>query len=327
MTVALDRRQLGASDLHVSAVGLGGNTFGPPRLDEAQTARVIDAAIDLGVNFVDTALVYSGGASEEFLGACLEGRRDAMLIATKCHFFGAEDSTDVSVWLRDQLETSLRRLRTDHIDLYQLHFPTDLPTEAIIETLDTAVRTGKVRAIGVCNFASWRLAEWVLTAQAGGWAFPVTVQNYHNVLSRSADAEVVPACKRFGTSLLPYHPLAGGFLTGKYRRDEPPPVGSRGEAGSGIIRTVATETNWQRLAELDRYAAEHGHTLGELAIAWLLHNEVVGSVIAGVSNPEQLEANVRGATWHLAKSEIDEINDIVAGDERFLSPEVPPSLG
>jgi aryl-alcohol dehydrogenase-like predicted oxidoreductase len=319
----MEMRRLGQSDLVVSEVGLGGNTFGPPRLDPEQTDAVIAAALDLGVTLVDTAIVYGKGESERYLARALGARRDEMTIATKCHLMNLGDEKPADR-IRRQAEESLAKLQTDRIDLYQLHFPLDgVPAEEVLTALDDLVREGKVRAIGACNYASWRLVEAALVARSLGTASFVTVQDYYHLLARTVEAEVVPACAAYGLRILPYHPLGGGFLTGKYRRGEPPPAGTRGAAGSGIVDAMSTDASWERLTALERFAAERGRTVGELAIAWLLANPLVGSVIAGVSNGEQLAANVGAASWRLTPEDKAEA-DLLATGGAVPTPEQPP---
>lgn len=318
------RRRLGHSGLEVSVVGLGGNTFGPPRLDEAATRRVIDVAIDLGVNLIDTANVYGQGHSEEFIGRALGHHRDNVIIATKFNLRGPGEGT-VRDRIVNQADRSLRQLRTDHIDLYQLHLPEPaIPAEQILEPLSELVSEGKVRAIGVCNYASWRLAEAAHLARANKWPEFATVQNYLHLLARESESEVFPYCEAYGCSILPYHPLAGGFLTGKYQAGQAPPPGTRGAAGSPIIKTMRTAANYARLKGLELFCAEQGHTVGELAIAWLAAKPIVASVIAGVSNPEQLAANVGAGQWMLTAEQLTAIDEIVSGQPGVRSPETSP---
>ena len=213
----LPRRSLGSDGPEVSVLGLGGNVFGPPRLDLAATRRVVDAASDLGVDLVDTANVYNGGASEAFLGEVLEGRRDRWLVATKFNLRGLGDE-DLAAHVRDQLEESLRRLRTDRIDLYQLHHAPadDVDMARLLELLDSFVRAGSVRAIGASGFSAWRLAECASLCRDNGWTPFITVQDYWHLLARGIETEVVPYAGRTGTGVIPFHPLGGGYLTGKY---------------------------------------------------------------------------------------------------------------
>lgn len=320
-----EKRRLGRSDLHVSEVGIGANTFGPPRLDKDESRRVVHAALDLGVNFIDTALIYGKGKSEEFLGRALSSRRDEMVIATKFNFSVPGDGS-IGDRIIAQAELSLQKLQTDRIDLYQIHTPcAKAPPEEILTALDSLVRTGKVIAIGACNYASWRLAEAAATAQALDLAGYITVQNYYNLLDRGIESEIMPWCEEYGASILPYHPLAGGFLTGKYREGQPAPEGTRGAAGSAIVKHVSTRSNYTTLRRLEVFCAEAGHSVGELAIAWLLTHPTVGSVIAGVSNPDQLEANVKASSWKLTDEEKQEVDVILTESAGQPSnPERPP---
>ena len=308
----LPRRPLGSSGIEVSLLGLGGNVFGAPRLDLAQTREVIDSASDLGVDFVDTANVYNNGESEAFLGEVLEGRRDRWVIATKFNLRELGTS-DVATHVRRQCEQSLARLRTDRIDLYQLHQPPtdDVALADVLEVLDTLVREGKLRAVGASNFASWRLAESLELSRRHGWASFVTVQNYWHLLARGIEGEVVPYAERAGIGILPFHPLGGGYLTGKYAPGEARPEGTRGAAGSGIIDALDSAVVHDRVVALSALAADHGRTVGELAIAWLAARGVVSSVIAGASNSAQLSLNVAGAMWQLDDEILAAVEQIV----------------
>jgi aryl-alcohol dehydrogenase-like predicted oxidoreductase len=321
----LETRCLGHSDIRVTTVGIGANTFGPPRLDEEQSKRVVDAALDLGVNFVDTAFVYGQGKSEEFLGRALRGRRDRMVIATK-YYFKAAGEGSVSDRIVAQAEASLRKLGTDYIDLYQMHLPEPgAAADEVLEAMDLLTRSGKVRAIGACNYASWRLDETAHIAKTLGTSGFCTVQNYYNLLCRDIEREVIPWCRLYGVSVIPYHPLGGGFLTGKYRPGEPPPPGTRGAAGSGIVDHLTNDHNYSVLEQLQAFCAESGHTLGELAVGWLLTEPAVATVITGVSNPEQLESNLAGSLWKLSEDEKHAVDVITCGPKGVpWNPEIPP---
>ncbi len=315
----MEYRNLGGSSLSVSVVGLGGNTFGPPRIDEAATHRVIHAAQDLGVSFVDTAIGYGEGESERYIGTALaDGRRDRWVVATKFSLRRLEGKTPRQ-HIIDSCDESLRKLGTDHIDLLQLHTPAaGLPADEVLRGFDDLVRAGKVREIGACNFQSWQLAEANLTASLLRVRPYVTAQNHYNLLRRQIEAELVPYCAGRGVSVIPYFPLGGGFLTGKYRRGEPSPAGSRGAAGSGIIKNTSTDRNWGILPGLEDFAAERGHSVGELAVAWLVANPVVGSVITGVSNVEQVTLNAKAAAWRLTpeeKAQVDALSPREGDDE------------
>jgi aryl-alcohol dehydrogenase-like predicted oxidoreductase len=326
VTTGFGRRTLGNSGISVSVAALGGNVFGPPRLDQDQTTEVIAAALDLGVDFVDTADVYGDGHSEEYLGVALRGRRDRMTIATKFNLRAIGDKP-VAAYVRQRAEQSLRKLNTDHIDLYQLHLPRDdVPFEAVLLALADLIAEGKVRAFGVCNFAGWRLAEAAAVARELGVPGISTVQNYYHLMSRELEAEVGPYSRRTGLAVLPYHPLAGGFLTGKYRDGQPPPPGTRGAAGSPMVKSMLSAENFAILDQLTELATAAGHSVGELALAWLAAQPGVSAVIAGVSSVAQLESNVAGCTWSLEPDLLPAIDNIVEPGSSN-SPEVPPYLG
>jgi aryl-alcohol dehydrogenase-like predicted oxidoreductase len=319
----LEKRTLGASGIDVSIVGLGGNTFGPPRLDQQETINVIDAALGQGVNFVDTANVYGQGRSEEFLGVALKGRRDQMVIATKFNLVKPSDDPPRKR-IMDQLDESLKKLQTDYVDLYQIHMPTaDLDTDELHAVLDDIVLSGKARSIGACNYAAWRLERSQNVAVSTGAARFATVQNYYNLLARDIESEISPWCRDNSTSVLPYFPLAGGFLTGKYRAGEPPPPNSRGANGSGIVDYIWTPENQATLAKLEAFCEARDRPIAQLAIAWLLVSQSVTSVISGVSNPQQLAMNIGAATWTLTADEKAEVDQIVSALS-IANPEKPP---
>lgn len=309
----LPRRSLGSSGVEVSLLGLGGNVFGPPRLDLAGTKSVLDAAIDLGVNFVDTAIVYGEGQSESLLGEVLTGRRDDFVIATKFNFRGRGERS-ITEHIRAQAHESLSKLKTHVIDLYQMHHAPgdDIDMAEVLAALAQLVAEGKVRAIGACNFSAWRLSECAQLSESNDWPRFETVQNYWHLLARGLEAEVVPYAMRHGIGVLPYHPLAGGYLTGKYVFGQERPAGTRGAAGSPIINTMESADNFARVEALTRIAAEHGRPVSELAIAWLAAQPVVSSVIAGASNPSQLQQNVAGASWRLDEQVLKTIDEAIA---------------
>ncbi len=285
--------ELGGSGLRVSRVGLGCNNFGG-RLELAATRAVVDAALDVGVTFFDTAESYgNGGGSERFLGEILEGRRDRVVLATKVGW-GSETGDGSAATVRNAIEGSLERLRTDHVDLYYLHKPD--PSTPIAETLgalDELVRAGTVRAIGCSNFSVKHLAEADRVARELGTARFTVLQNNYSLLERRDDSDVLPLCRELGVSYIPYFPLASGLLTGKYRRGEPAPEGTR-LAGREI-----EEARFDRVEALAAFAEEHGHTLHELAISALASTSGIGSIIAGATKPEQVRANAAAASWRL----------------------------
>jgi aryl-alcohol dehydrogenase-like predicted oxidoreductase len=290
---------LGASGLRVSRVGLGCNNFGG-RVDFDGTTEVVEAALDAGVTFFDTAEVYGGGGtSERFLGEILEGRRDRVAIATKFGW-GSEWGHGTVDTVRTAIEGSLERLRTDYVDLYYLHKPD--PVTPIAETLgalDELVRSGKARAIGCSNFSAAQLEEAERVGRELEGAHFTVLQNRYSLLERRDDADVLPLCRELGVSYIPYFPLASGLLTGKYRRGEPAPEGSR---LSG--RTIEAE-RFDRVEALERFAHERGHTLHELAVSALATTPGIGSIIAGATRPEQVRANAAAASWHLEPEDLE----------------------
>jgi aryl-alcohol dehydrogenase-like predicted oxidoreductase len=309
----METRKLGSLD--VSVVGLGCNNFGM-RCDEAQSAAVVDAAIDAGINFFDTADVYGGTRSETFLGKALGRRRDEVIIATK--FASPVDSDPEhrgasARWIAQAVEDSLRRLGTDRIDLYQQHRPDDqVPLEETIEALDKLVRDGKVVELGNSNFSGELIHQAESISADKGQARFVSAQNELNLLRRRARDEVLPACTEAGIGFLPFFPLASGLLTGKYRRGEGAPEGTR-LAGMPEERKsqVLTERNFSRLEALSAFAEERDHTLLDLAFAWLLALPSMTSVIAGATQPDQVRTNAAAAGWTLDQSDLDQIDKIL----------------
>jgi aryl-alcohol dehydrogenase-like predicted oxidoreductase len=307
----VDYRNLGNSGLQVSVAGLGCNNFGR-RLDAAQTRAVVDKAVELGVTLFDTADVYGpGGLSEEYLGAALKPHRRNVVVATK--FMGPMGEGPLWAgasrrYIFEAVDASLRRLGTDYIDLYQVHFPdVKTPIEETLRALDDLIRAGKVRYAGCSNFAGWQVVEAQLIARAGGLSPFISAQNQYNLLDRRIERELVPACNKYGLSILPYFPLASGFLTGKYRPGEPPPEGTRLAAAGPMAERVMTEPNFHTLQQLEAFAAEREHTMVDLAVGWLASQPHVASVIAGATKPEQVEQNVAAATWRLSPDELPRV--------------------
>ena len=296
----MEYRNLGRSGLRVSALGLGTNNFGN-RIDAERVGQVLDAAIEVGVNFIDTADIYGGGSSETLLGELLGSRRKDLLVATKVGFpMGDSPHRRGSSrrWIVNEVEASLKRLRTDWIDLYQLHGPDpETPVEETLGTLDDLVRQGKIRYHGHSNFAGWQVAEAALVAGERGWSRPVSGQHRYNLLDRGIEAEVLPALRHFGLGLIPYLPLASGFLSGKYRPGQTP-AGSRLDGGPAGARML-TEANFARLERLESFARDRGHSLLELALGWLLSSPEVSTVIAGASSGDQVRANFEASAWRL----------------------------
>jgi aryl-alcohol dehydrogenase-like predicted oxidoreductase len=294
----MKRRWIGS--LEVSIIGLGCNNFGW-RLDAAGTADVVESALDEGINFFDTADMYGGTKSEDFLGRALGRRRDEAVLATK---FGWEiDATRRGAhpdYVRRAVDDSLKRLGTDRIDLYQLHKPD--PTVPIRDTLGALaeiVRAGKVREIGCSNFSAAQLREADAAARDG--VRFVSVQNEYSVLHRDPETDVLPECKRLGLAFIPYHPLADGLLTGKYRQGQPIPKGTR------LSDRRPSEDRLAVVEALIEFAESRGHTLLELAFGWLLSEPVVASVIAGATSHAQVQANAQAIDWVLTAEERSEI--------------------
>jgi aryl-alcohol dehydrogenase-like predicted oxidoreductase len=305
----METRPIGA--LKVSVVGLGCNNFGG-RLDAAATARVVHAALGAGINFLDTADVYGGTRSEEYLGRALAGRRDQAVLATK--FGMAVDKRRRGArpdYVRRALEDCLRRLNTDRIDLYQLHQPDpEVPIADTLGALDGLVQAGKVREIGCSNFSAEQLREALAAARAGAARF-VSVQNEYSLLQREPEREVLAECERLGLAFIPYFPLASGLLTGKYRRGQPAPAGTRLAAG-GRFAGLLSERNLALVEALTEFAGARGHVLLELAISWLLSRPAVASVIAGVTSPEQVAMNASAAGWRLTPADLAEVDAVLA---------------
>jgi aryl-alcohol dehydrogenase-like predicted oxidoreductase len=306
-------RRLGTSGLKVSEVGLGCNNFGM-RIDQKATQGVVDAAIEAGISFFDTADIYGGTKSEEFLGKALGKRRPDIVLATK---FGMRIGDDERRkggsrrWIMRAVEDSLTRLGTDYIDLYQFHQPDpDTPIDETLRALDDLVTQGKVRYIGNSNFSGWQIADADWTA-AGGSRF-VSAQNLYSLLERKVEFEVLPACEHFGLGFLPFFPLASGLLSGKYKRGEAPPEGTRLAAWGARGSAAMSDKNFDKVEKLEAWAGERGHTILELAFAWLLGHEVVSSVIAGATTPEQVKTNAATAAWALTPAEVDEVGALIS---------------
>ena len=301
----MEKRRIGS--LEVSLAGLGCNNFGW-RIDAGATAAVVNAALESGINFFDTADVYGSGQSEEYLGRALKGRRDQAIIATKFSMKMGEGKEGAKPeYIRQAAEDSLRRLGTGHIDLYQIHRPD--PSTPIAETLvalDELVKAGKVREIGCSNFSAAQLRQ---AAEVKGVRHFVSVQNNYSLLHHEPESEVLAECRRLGIAFLPYFPLANGLLTGKYRKGQPFPKSSRADDGFGP--KVFTEENLDLAESLRGFAESRGHTLLELAMSWLAAKSMIASVIAGAKTPEQVKANASAVAWRLTAAEADAVDGIL----------------
>jgi aryl-alcohol dehydrogenase-like predicted oxidoreductase len=308
-------RQLGNSGLRTSVLGLGTNQFGG-KVDQAGVNEIIAGALDLGINFIDTADVYTQGRSEETLGVALKGKWHKVVMGTKVVSpmgDGANDRGASRYHLVNGVEASLRRLQTDHIDLYQMHRWDDkTPIEETLRTLDDLVRSGKVRYIGASNYAAWQLARANAIAELRNWTPFVSIQNHYHMVERGQEGEMLPYCNAHNVGFLPFFPLAGGFLTGKYKRGEPAPSGSRGES-SAYVQRYMTDANYSKVEQLTTWAEERSHTMAELAHAWLLAQPQVSSVISGATGLAQVQSNAKSADWQLTDDELKTVNAILAG--------------
>ena len=300
----MEYRKLGS--LNVSLVGIGCNNFGW-RINAADTAAVVDAALDSGINLFDTADVYGGGQSEDFLGKALTGRRDKAIIATKFGMKMGEGKEGARPeYIREAVDASLRRLGVDVIDLYQIHFPDPkTPIADTMQALNDAVKAGKVREIGCSNVSAEQIRA---SRDTRGPRYFASVQNDYSMMKRDPEAEVLPECARTGMAFLPYFPLANGLLTGKYRKGQPFPDSSRGKDAFGP--KIFTPENLDRVEKLIAFAETRGHSLLELAFSWLAARPEVCSVIAGAKTPDQVRSNSRAASWKLTPADMAEVNKI-----------------
>jgi len=310
----MEYRRLGRSGLHVSLAGLGCNNFGM-RIDYEAAERVTNASLDAGITLFDTADVYGRGASEEMLGRALGARRHEVIIATKFAApmgEGPMERGGSRHRIVEACEDSLRRLGTDYIDLYQMHMPDpDTPMEETLRALDDLVRSGKVRYIGNSNYKGWQIAEAHWTAETHHLTKMVSAQNHYNLMERAVETEVVPACNQYGLGMLPYFPLASGFLTGKYRQGQAVAEGTRLAAWGDRAQGVLTDTNFATLEKLEAWSGERGRTVLELAVGWLSSQSHVSSVISGATKPEQVAANASAVEWVLTAEEVAEVASLV----------------
>jgi len=310
----MEYRQLGRAGVRVSVIGLGTNRFGTPSLPASEVSKILDVAVDLGINFLDSSNTYVRGRCEEALGQALQGRRERFIVATKAVMRMGDGPNDWGAsryHLVHALEASLRRLQTDRIDLYYLHRWDDTtPLDESLRALDDLVRMGMILYLGCSDYASWQLAKANMLAELHGWMPLVVIQSAYHLLERSVEREVLPYCRAHNVGFVPYHPLAGGFFTGKYRRGEPAPAGSRGESSPNVQRYM-TDAGYDVLEALTAWAAVRGRGMNELAQAWLMAQPQVCSVITGATQLEHVRQNVKAASWNLTPDEAREINALL----------------
>lgn len=323
----MEYRNLGNSGVKVSEVGLGTFYGWGRKISKEKVARVVHSALDHGINFIDTANIYGpvggSGISEEYLGEALQGHRHDVVIATKGYSRmgpGPNDMGASRYHLIQALEGSLRRLRTDHVDLYQIHFFDETtPMEETMRALDEMVRSGKVRYIGASNYQSWQVCRSNDLAERYGWERFITIQSEYNMLNREIEREILPYCRAFNMGILPYCPLAEGFLTGLYKQGAALPPDSRiavsPEKTRRYFEQYGTPENVRIIGLLSAWAAERGHAMVELAIAWLLGEPMISSIIAGADKVAYVETNVRASEWKLTVDERAEIRTILEGTE------------
>ncbi len=322
----MEYRQLGTSGLRVSAVGLGCNPFGN-EVDAAGAAAIVGRALELGVTYFDTADSYFEGRSEAYLGGALAGRRGDAIIATK---FGnpmgpgPNDTGASRQHIVKACEDSLRRLKTDYIDVYQVHSPDrGTPIEETVRALDDLVRAGKVRYLGCSNFFEWEVAEALWVADKRSLTPFAIAQDFYNLLYRDVEKRMTPFCAKFGLGMVAYFPLAGGLLSGTYRRGVAPPAGSRG-ARRPTFKTWDTARNWEVQEKLAAFAESRGWALPQMALAWLLSREATFTVIPGADTPAHIAANVAALEIRLSVEDLDELDRITLIDEDRT---VPPIFG
>jgi aryl-alcohol dehydrogenase-like predicted oxidoreductase len=315
----MEYRNLGRSGLIVSALGLGCNNIGR-QVDQDAADAIINKCVEMGITYFDGADVYGSerGRGEEVLGRAIRPHRRNVVLATKAsgrmgegpYWAGASRK-----YLMDALDASLRRLDTDYIDLYQIHFPDpSTPIEETLRALDDMVRSGKVRYIGCCNYSVGQLCEAVAAGEREHTVSFISAQNRYNMLQREIRADLLPACERLGLGILPFYPLVSGLLTGKYTRDHTP-EGTRLTSGIHFYDGVLASADYDLLDRLTQFAAERGHSLLELAIGWLASQPAVGSVMTGATKVEQIEANAKASDWRLTPDEMQAVDAILAESE------------
>jgi len=319
----MEYRQLGTSGLKISAIGLGCNPFGN-EVDQPNATAIVDAALDEGVIYFDTADSYFEGRSEQLLGEALKGRRHEVIVATKFGNRAGPGPNDTGASRKhiiESCESSLRRLQTDYIDVYQVHTPDrSTPIEETMRALDDLVRSGKVRYIGCSNFFEWEVSEAQWQARTHGLTEFVSCQDFYNLIYRDIEKRMEPYCIKNGLGMIPYFPLAGGLLGGDYQRGVTPQPGSRG-AIRPTFKAWDTDRNWDVQEKLGAFAAAHGWSLPQMSIAWLLTRRMMATVIAGADKPEHIRQNVKALEVQFSETDLKQIDEMTLVDEdRTLAP-------
>ena len=312
----MEYRNLGTSGLRVSTVGLGCNNFGM-RLDLEETRAVVDRAIEKGITLFDTADMYGArGGSEEQLGEILGPRRKDIVLASKFGMAMSDDGTKIGAsrrYIMSAVEDSLARLKTDWLDLYQLHQEDPLtPMEETLRALEDLVTQGKVRYIGCSNLKSWQVVESQWISKSSGISQFVSCQDEYNILNREIEHELIPAMQRYGCGLLPYFPLASGLLTGKYQSNKMPEGARLTDMPTFANRVYVTDENFSIVEKLNVFAKQHGHSLLELAFSWMAARPTTASIIAGATKPEQIDANVDAIGWKMTPEQISQVDNLSA---------------
>jgi aryl-alcohol dehydrogenase-like predicted oxidoreductase len=309
----MEYKKIGNSGVKVSELCLGCMMFGGPA-DEAESVKIINRALDAGINFLDTANWYANKNSEVVVGKAIKGKRDKIVLATKVYGKMGEGPNDYGCsryHIMREVENSLRRLDTDHIDLYQLHrYDPETPLEETMRALDDLVRQGKVCYVGCSNFPAWAICKALWVSDKMGLEPFASCQPRYNAIDRKIETEVIPCCLEHGIGLIVYSPLFRGFLTGKYKRGEALPEGSRAARGDVTIKTAFTESNFDVLEKMTEMARVRGKTVSQYAIAWTLANPAVTSSIIGPRTLEQLEDNLGSIGWKLSPEELKKIDEI-----------------
>jgi len=316
MLVSMNYRNLGQSGLKVSQICLGTNNFGA-QIDEETSIKIVNKALDCGINVIDTANIYTGGKSEEVIGKAVKGRRDDVIIATKVGFGRVEGPNRSGLsrkHILGQVEHSLTSLQTEFIDIYYMHrFDSETPLEETLRTFDYLVRQGKVRYIACSNFAAWQIAKAQEICEIHDFEKLIAVQPPYNLLQRDIERNIIPYCQQERLGILTYTPLMGGFLTGKYSKDTPPPAGSRFKYNPRLWERASNGSNFAVLEQIEKVADDVGIPISKLAISWILKNPAVTAPIVGASSVEQVEENCQMAEINLDDKTYETLNELTKG--------------